>query len=51
MIEKIFLCNNKGVHQSTAEEAGINDLNLDDEIYENSLRWQRKIKENKSHLN
>ena len=50
-VEEIFLCNNKGIHQSTAEDAGF-DEESDDETYERFFEIaKRKIIENKSRLN
>ena len=48
--DEIFFCNNKGIHQSTAKDAGINYLS-NDEIYEKFFETaKKKIKENKSYL-
>ena len=50
-IEEIFLFNNKGLLQSTAEEAGINEMS-DDEIYEKFFEMaKKKINENKLQIN
>ena len=49
--EEIFLFNNKGLLQSTAEEAGINEMS-DDEIYEKFFEMaKKKINENKLQIN
>ena len=50
-IEKIFLYNNKGIHQKNAKDVEIS-IESDDETYERFFDIaKKKIIENKSHSN